>query len=345
MGVIISMLAILALLVMTGFVQSFAMGQQHSVGTIVYTHAPEASAPWPVEDIYAMRGDGSDVKALTNDGHSHNAVWSPDGRRILFIHDSALGTKPDYREQKGSESYHPIELQVMDKDGRNRHLLRRLEPVIFSAVWSPDGKTLAFTGITEELMKLAHPADEPVRAGLFLLPASGQGEPRLLFRGAYTPAWSPDGKRLAFSVENPRGKWAIHVSDSDGSHDVTLTDPILIAGSPAWSPDGKLIAFDQFADQGRQQIFVMDANGYNVRQLTNSPKWSCEHPSWSPDGKQIAFTCRSASAPCGPGVSSVGSRLPACVRRIFVVSAGDAKSEPRQLSEQDGAAPAFAPVP
>ena len=344
MGVIISMLVIVALLGMGVLLQPLGSAQPHSVGTIVYTHAPEASSPSPVNDIYSMAGDGSNVKALTNDGHSHNAVWSHDGRRILFIHDSALGTKPDYREQKGSESYHPIELQVMDKDGRNRHLLRRLEPVIFSAVWSPDGKTLAFTGITEELMKLAHPADEPVRAGLFLLPASGQGEPRLLFRGAYTPAWSPDGKRLAFSVENPRGKWAIHVSDSDGSHDVTLTDPILIASSPAWSPDGKLIAFDQFADQGRQQIFVMDANGYHVRQLTNSPKWSCEHPWWSPDGKQIAFSCRSASAPCGPGVSSVGSVLPACVRRIFVASASDAKSEPRQLGEQDGALPAFAPI-
>jgi Tol biopolymer transport system component len=207
--------------------------------------------------------------------------------------------------------------------------------VIYSAAWSPDGKTLAVSGISEEF---ASP-------GLFLLRANGQGALRLLFRGAYTPAWSPDGKRLAFSVENPRGQWAIHVSNSDGSQDVTLTDPILIAGSPAWSPDGKMIAFDQFADQGRQQIFVMGANGYNVRQLTNRPKWSCEHPSWSPDGKQIAFSCRSASAPCGPGVSSVGSHLPACVRRVFVTSALDSRSEPRQLGEQDGGAPAFAPVP
>jgi Tol biopolymer transport system component len=345
MGVIISMLAIRALLMMGILLQPFTLGQQHGVGTIVYTHAPEAGAPWPVEDIYSMRGDGSNVKALTNDGHSHNAVWSPDGRRILFIHDSALETKPDYREQKGFESYHPIELQLMDKDGRNRHLLRRMEPVIFSAAWSPDGKTLAITCITEALTKLPHAADEPVRAGLFLLPASGQGEPRLLFRGAYTPAWSPDGKKLAFSVENPRGMWAIHVANADGSQDVQLTDPIRSGGSPAWSPDGRLIAFDEFGDQARQQIFVMDANGYNVRQLTDSPKWSCGHPAWSADGKQIAFSCRSASAPCGPGVSSVGSRLSACVRQIFVASASDSKSEPRQLGEQDGASPEFAPIP
>ncbi len=223
----------------------------------------------------------------------------------------------------------------MDKDGRNRRLLRRLEPVIYSAAWSPDGKTFAVSCISEEFASLP---------GLFLLRANGQGALRLLFRGAFTPAWSPDGKKLAFSVENPRGMWAIHVADSDGSHDVQLTDPIRIGGSPAWSPDGKQIAFDEFAGEARQQIFLMDANGYNVRQLTSSPKWSCEHPSWSPDGKQIAFSCRSVSAPCGPGVSSAGSVLPSCVRRIFVASLSDSKSQPKELDEDDGAYPAFAPV-
>jgi Tol biopolymer transport system component len=338
------MLAIFALLAMTALFQPSASAQQQSVGTIVYMRTPEGSAGWPVTDIYSVAGDGSNAKALTNDGHSHNAVWSPDGRRILFIHDSALETKPAYREQQGFESYHPVELQVMDKDGRNRHLLRRIEPVIYDAAWSPDGKTLAITSITEALANLPHAADEPVRAGLFLLPANGQGELRLLFRSAFTPAWSPDGKKLAFSVENPRGMWAIHVANSDGSHDVQLTDPISIGGSPVWSPDGKSIAFDEFADQGRQQIFVMDANGYHVRQLTNSPNWSCGHPSWSPDGARIAFSCRSASVPCG-GVSSVGSLLPECVRRIFTLSLSDPKSEPRQLTKQDGMSPAFSPIP
>jgi TolB protein len=318
MGVIILMLAIAALLMV--LLQPVAWGQQGSVGTIVYEHAPNGGPPWPVTDIYSMSADGRNVKALTNDGHSHNPSWSPDGRRIVFIHDSALK--------------HPVGLDVMDRDGRNRHLLRRIEPVIYSAAWSPDGKTLAVSCISEES------ANVP---GLFLLPASGRGEPHLLFRGAFTPAWSPDGKKIAFSVENPRGMWALHVVDADGTHDVLLTDPILIAGSPAWSPDGKRIAFDEFADQARQQIFVMDANGYNVRQLTNSPNWSCGHPSWSPDGRQIAFSCRSAASPCGM-VSSVGTILPECARRIFVVSLGGRKPEPRELGEQDGASPEFAPI-
>src|SRR5579864_2825224 len=178
------MFAILALLAISALFQPLASAQQQSVGTIVYMRAPEGSAGWPVTDIYSMAGDGSNVKALTNDGHSHTPAWSPDGRRILFVHNSALK--------------HPIELQVMDKDGRNRRLLRRIEPVIYSAAWSPDGKTLAVSCISEEFASLP---------GLFLIRANGQGALRLLFRGAFTPAWSQDGKKLAFSVENPRGMW------------------------------------------------------------------------------------------------------------------------------------------
>lgn len=77
-----------------------------------------------------MSSDGSSAKddrrfvpafclspTLTNDGHSHTPAWSPDGRRILFVHDSTLQTKPAYREEKEFESYHSVELYVMDKDG------------------------------------------------------------------------------------------------------------------------------------------------------------------------------------------------------------------------------------
>jgi Tol biopolymer transport system component len=173
--------------------QKIALAQRQAAGTIVFKHAPDGGAPWPVEDIYSMDADGANVKALTNDGHSHNPSWSPDGRRILFVHDSALSAKPPYR----------VDLYVMDKDGSNRHLLRHLEPVIHSAVWSPDGKSLAITCIPEAWENRPDPMD---RVGLFVLPADGQGEPRLLFRNAYTPAWSPYGKRLAFSLEKPSGR-------------------------------------------------------------------------------------------------------------------------------------------
>lgn len=317
--------------------------QQRNAGAIVFIHAPDGGAPWPVEDVYAMDADGTNVRALTNDGHSHGPVWSPDGQRVLFIHDSTLQTKPAHKEQQGFESYHPVELYVMERDGRNRRLLRRMEPVIYSAAWSPDGKTIAVTSILEASANRSQAAGEPMHPGLFLLPADGQGEPRLLFQDAFTPSWSPDGKRLAFSVDRPRGQWAVHVANADGSNDRQLTEPALTAGSPAWSPDGKLIAYDQFVGRRNQQIFVMEPDGSHQRQITSDSNWSCGHPSWSPDETQLVFSCRSASSPCGV-VSSVGIPLPECSRRLFAVSPFDPNAKPVQLSDRDGAAPEFAPT-
>jgi Tol biopolymer transport system component len=73
-----------------------AGARPQSAGTIVFVHAPNGGPPWPVEDIYTMDAGGRNVKALTHDGHSSNPAWSPDGKRILFVHDAALQNKPEY---------------------------------------------------------------------------------------------------------------------------------------------------------------------------------------------------------------------------------------------------------
>ena len=298
-----------------------AFGQVRS-GVIAFTHAPDGGPPWPVEDVYTIHVDSSGFERLTSDGRSHHPTWSPDGKRLLFIHDPEPGTRP-------------TELSVMDRDGGNRRVLRVIAPVIYSAAWSPNAQTLAISALT----------GEPPRAGLFVLPANGKGELRLLIVDAWTPSWSPDGKKIAFTLEHPRGHWSIHVAKIDGTGDVRLTDEGVDSGSPAWSPDGKRIAFDKFTGvEGRQQVFVMNADGSNVRPITTSTAWSCEHPAWSPDGTELAVACRSAAVPCGRGIYSNGQLMPECTRRLFVVrlvAAEDAK--PVMLVDHDGSIPSFAP--
>jgi Tol biopolymer transport system component len=316
-----------------------ACAQAQISGVIAYTRAPDGGAPWPVQDICTVRMDGSAAQCLTADGHSHHPSWSPDGSRILFIDDSALSTKPPYRETEESKTHHSIGLSVMDADGRNRRVLRVMEPAIFSAAWSPDGATLAISAATAAAL-----GQTPI-AGLFLLPANGQGELRLLTPDAWTPSWSPDGSRLAFTMEGPRGRWTVHTANADGSNDRSLTDPGVDSGSPAWSPDGKSIAFDQFTDtHRRQQVFVMKADGSGKRQLTTDSAWSCGHPTWSPGGSHLVVACRSASSPCGMGFSSTGQPMPECRRRLFVVPVDSgAGATPAKLIEHDGATPSWAP--
>ena len=333
-------------LVCWGLLQAIVVApgaQAQTRSLVAYTHAPDGGPPWPVEDVY-VAGHGAEIGAsipqpLTADGHSHHPVWSPDGKHILFIHDTTLSTSPPYRETEEARSHHPVELSVMDADGSHRRVLRVIEPVIYSAAWSPDGKTIAVSAATTW-----KPGEAPA-AGVFLLSADGQGDLRLLVANAWTPAWSPDGKRLAFTVERPHGSWTVHTANADGTQDITLTDRGVNGGSPAWSRDGKQIAFDRFTDGGRgQQVFLMDADGSNPRQITNDSGWSCMHPTWSPAGGHIAVGCRSAESPCGMGIFSTGQAMPECTRRLFLFPVTDGSTrKPVRWIEGDGATPSFQP--
>jgi Tol biopolymer transport system component len=322
------------------------------MGRIVFEHAPDGSDPGPTVDVYSVNADGTGLRALTNDGHSHTPSWSPDGRHILLIHDTFWPSRPPALVDKNWLSHFPLEVCVMDSDGGNAHLLRQLDGVISSTAWLPDGKNLAvnYRSMSEGGKTFA----------LSVIPVKGQGKPRLLIPGEVSPAWSPDGKKLAFAVRSipmRSDDWRIAVSDADGSHRKQLTDPhrFRYAGGPAWSPDGKEIAFSALfvEDPGPElaQVFVMRADGSGIRQLTTDPQWGCEAPTWSPDGSAMAFYCRSEPACAevnspsrlGPPFS-VGPE-PVCLRRIFVLSLRDPHAKPIQITQIDGAGPVFAPVP
>jgi Tol biopolymer transport system component len=301
-------------------------------GRIVFVHCPDDSAPWPTTDIYTLNADGTELRALTADGHSHTPRWSPDGRHILYIHDNFLpggtpvGVHPQYA------SHFATELYVMDSNGGNMHLLRRLEGPIASAAWSPDGKTLAVCYCSNYTL----PSGSGLRIrddkayGLYLIPAEGPGEPRLLCPRAGLPAWSPDGNKLAFAVPLSQFASVITVASADGSHQIRLTDPHRIheASTPAWSPDGKEIAFRAVVDvrnplgsQGQEQVFVMRADGSAIRRLTTDRQSECGVPKWSPDGRQIAFDAETYAP--GPRGGSVQ-------QQVFVV--GPDGSNIRQLT-------------
>ena len=104
------------------------------------------------------------------------------------------------------------------------------------------------------------------------------------------PAWSPDGRRLAYRRDDVRVSGAVWVMNADGSGQTQLTGGSAASqsdGRPAWSPDGTEIVLARSDSlTGDQGLWVIPAVGGAARRLTTGGDTS---PSWSPDGRTIAF--------------------------------------------------------
>jgi Tol biopolymer transport system component len=101
------------------------------------------------------------------------------------------------------------------------------------------------------------------------------------------PAWSPDGKRIAFQAYFSDG-WDIWTMNADGTGLQQVTSGPFDDREPHWSPDGTRIAFSALAG-GVSDLSVADLTTGTTRRLTNDV-YADLQPAWSPDGTAIAFT-------------------------------------------------------
>jgi dipeptidyl aminopeptidase/acylaminoacyl peptidase len=103
-----------------------------------------------------------------------------------------------------------------------------------------------------------------------------------------TPAWSPDGTKIAFASDRS-GNTEVYVMNANGTGVVNLSQNPADDRSPTWSPDGSEIAFTTTRD-GNDEIYVMESiTGSGQTNLTNYFVHDSE-PDWSPDGTKIAFS-------------------------------------------------------
>jgi Tol biopolymer transport system component len=176
-------------------------------------------------------------------------------------------------------------IYVMFEDGSNQ---RKAITNGYSPKISPDGKKILFlrNGLTG--------------SEIFVANIDGSGISQLTHNGEWTlsPAWSPNGKFVAFvSGEDISGvvenlnPFDIYTMNADGSEKRRLTNTPNFERDVTWSPNGRQIAFMRDLGStynGPFNIFTMNEDGSNQVNISGN---SCSdfHPSWSPKGNTIAF--------------------------------------------------------
>jgi Tol biopolymer transport system component len=237
---------------------------------------------WTVRGTQKMRG---------------TATWAPDSRRLIYDR--------DVKTLFGGRWVRRMEMYITTADGRRQRRLALHEPGVpawehersawnmSGAAWSPDGSTIALSGLRWDGRCFRGSCDPRggegrIRWGIWLADPE-TGAARLLhqvpdYELADPLVWSPDGSRLAFSLYLRSGSAVYVLRVATGS-----ATRVASGGAPVWSPDGGRMAYVR----GRE-VRVMRADGTGDRDLVPGRirgRSAAEgDPVWSPDGRRIAFT-------------------------------------------------------
>jgi len=230
---------------------------------------------WPQARLYSMSEGGTDLHVVpTGELILFAAAPSPNGERIAL-----LAAEPP------SKVFGVGQLYLMNADGSARERIPacpREGCHGTSLSWSPDGRTLLFSGLAPGI----HAVDLETC------------ETRRLTGGTDEYAvWSPDGRRIAFarSEYRPYENAQIWVGNANGTdaRQVTSSAVAHVATTPSWSPNGARIAYESFGGPDVQGgISLVTAGGSAVRQLSACVSRGCHEsptfPVWSPNGSSIA---------------------------------------------------------
>ena len=197
--------------------------------------------------------------------------WSPDGKKIIYMVGSS----------------EPIPgIYIINEDGTDKRLIFKEEEdaLVWYPTFSPDGKKVVF--ISD---RGAPYSDVGAYLNIFVVDIDGENFRNITNfkerRELYSVAYSPDGKKLIFTIRDPKTELD-HIAtiniDSSDMREITK------GFSAKYSPNGKQIVFSDFAERRIPKIFIMNSDGTNKRQLTFG-EWRDIQPVFSPDGKKICY--------------------------------------------------------
>jgi Tol biopolymer transport system component len=180
------------------------------------------------------------------------------------------------RRDSGASVRH---LYRMNADGSSlRQVSRTQNGSVTSSSVSPDGQWIAYQS-SGEIWKMRVDGSE-----LQNLTRDGASD--------QSPAWSPDGTRIAFHSDRSAQQfmWDIFIMDADGSNATQITSDPAIEGNPSWAPDGSALAFWSWAGDVTDsfEVYIAPLDGQPPVNITNSSANDVQ-PAWSPDGTTLAF--------------------------------------------------------
>ncbi|MFA6956999.1 MAG: PDZ domain-containing protein [Thermoanaerobaculia bacterium] len=244
-----------------------------------------------------MKNDGLDVKSMSAGPDA--IVYEQFGTIFVLDPATAVSKKVDIRVDGDFPGVRPRFVSVGDS--------------LRSPRISPTGARAVFAA----------------RGEIVTVPAE-KGDPRNLTNSPgvmeRTPAWSPDGKWLAY-FSDESGEYALHLRDQKGSGEVrkiVASDPPSFYFDPVWSPDSRKIAY---ADR-RLNLWYVDVDKRTPVKVDTSEVGFTEaalEPAWSPDSQWIAWS----------------KRTPNLMRAVFVHSIATGKTQQLTDGMSDVAFPVF----
>jgi dipeptidyl aminopeptidase/acylaminoacyl peptidase len=237
-----------------------------------------------------------------------NPKISPDGMRVVY----------ELQKTNWEENAFERNLWIADVAAGESHALTSAKKSSTNAVWSPDGKWIAF--LSDRPGQITGTPDG--KKQLYVISADG-GEAQQLTKvenDVNASEWAPDSKRIAFSMTDPEPKAMKDRKEKYGEYSVVHADYQMMhlwitevpaggasvaepkrltdgdkfsVGEFSWSPDGTRIAFSAQRDADlisseTADLYVVTLSDGVVKKIVSTPGPDT-NPKWSPDGKKIAF--------------------------------------------------------
>lgn len=305
--------------------------------------------------IWMVPATGGDPIPMTTRGYSASSPrWSPDGKYLSF-----LARRSESGESK-KDSEDQTQVWALNRLGGEAQQLTRVKQGVSGYEWSPDGKRLLLSitdpkpwELTEDkkddkkprpyvIDRLQFKRDykgylDRYRTHLYVYDVGSKAPPRQITSGDFddsAPAWSPDGKRVAFvsnRTAEPDGSlnsdiWIVSADNSDkGATMLQVTKNPREDSNPSWSPDGRSIVYTtviadlQVTWYATEHLATVSADGTNPKVLTTELDRNVQSPRFSEDGSAIWFILEDSGEQQLASIPASGGRVTRHVKGSDIV--------------------------